>query len=164
MTLPPSSLAVERAILQGVDAVERVTGLRVASGWPGEDWLGVLPSLIEVYEALPDWCEWNRHIVHRGDRTLMGGVGCVCPPQEDGTVSLGYWIGADYRRQGFATEAVRAYVAWLRRQPSVRTIRGECLVANTASCRILERIGMRPAGFFEDAEGHKARWELEGSG
>ncbi|HNY28459.1 MAG TPA: GNAT family N-acetyltransferase [Candidatus Sumerlaeota bacterium] len=162
LTLASSSLMVERAILQGPDAVARVTGLRVASGWPGPDWLEVLPSLIEMYEAQPDGCAWNRNIVHREDRTLIGGVGCVCPPQEEGAVSLGYYIVPGSRRQGFAREAVGAYVAWLLAQPAVQVIRAECLVSNVPSCRILERVGMRTAGFFEDEEGPKVRWELRG--
>jgi RimJ/RimL family protein N-acetyltransferase len=162
LTLYPSSLEGERAILQGADAVERVTGFQVAPGWPGSDWLEVLPSLLEMYEAQPDWCAWNRNIVHREDRTLIGGVGCVCPPQEDGVVSLGYCIVPHYRRQGFATEAARVYLRWLQTQSSVRTIRAECLTDNTASCRILERIGMRNVGFFHDEEGYKVRWELMG--
>jgi RimJ/RimL family protein N-acetyltransferase len=161
LTLWPSSLTVERAILQGSEAIARVTGFQIAPGWPGPDWLGVLPSLMEMYEAQPDWCAWNRNIVHREDRTLIGGVGCVCPPEEEGAVSLGYYIVPGARRQGFAKEAVEAYVAWLQAQPAVQVIRAECLTSNTPSCRILERIGMRTGGFFDDEEGHKVRWELK---
>jgi [ribosomal protein S5]-alanine N-acetyltransferase len=162
LTLRPSSLALEQVLLQGPDAVTRMTGFQVAPGWPGPDWLEVLPSLIGMYEAQPDWCAWNRNIVHREDQTLIGGVGCVCPPQEEGAVSLGYYIVPGSRRQGFAREAVGAYVAWPQAQPAVQVIRAECLTSNTPSCRILERVGMRTTGFFEDEEGHKVRWELRG--
>jgi [ribosomal protein S5]-alanine N-acetyltransferase len=161
LKLIPSSLSVERAILQQRDMLPSITGLRVPEAWPGDDWLQALASLIDVYEEHPKWCGWNRNISHARDATLIGGIGCVCPPGSDGAVSIGFHIVPEYRRQGYALEAAQAYTEWLSSQHGVRLITADCLITNAASIRILEHLRMTKVGEFEDEEGHKLRWEID---
>jgi len=164
LTLTPSSLDMERAILEGRDAVERLVSVRIADDWPGKDMIDALRSLIDTYEAHPDWCQWSRNVIERIDGVLIGGVGCIGPPLDDGAVIIGYYIAPGYRRQGYALEAVAAFVVWLEAQPSVRSINAECLKDNKASVRILKRIGMRKTGETVDEEGAKITWAMSATG
>lgn len=57
-------------------------------------------------------------------------------------------------------EAAHAYVTWLLHQPAVRTITAQCLIENTASCRILASMGLHEVERIVDEEGAKINWLL----
>lgn len=158
LTLMPSSLEIEEATMHGADAVSELTNLCVPTTWPGEDWLAILPHLLPTYHEHPDWCAWNRYIVHSADRTVIGSIGCIQPPDNTGSVNVGFYVVPEYRRQGFAREAASAFIAWLREEPEVISIHADCFVTNSASIRVLESAGMRRIGEFVDNEGKKIAW------
>ena len=56
---------------------------------------------------------------------------------------LGYIFDPAYARQGYATEAVGAMVAYAFDQLGIRRITAGCFADNLASARILEKVGMR---------------------
>jgi len=64
----------------------------------------------------------------------------------DGAYELGYWVAADARGKGAATEAARGVVAYgFERRGAARLEAGH-FADNPASGRILERIGFRYTG------------------
>lgn len=78
-------------------------------------------------------------------RTLEGGalVGVVGTHlHDDGReVEIGYWLAAEARGQGLATEAAAAIIGDLiRRSPGVRIV-AECRPGNRRSLALLERLG-----------------------
>ncbi len=83
-------------------------------------------------------------VVRREDRIVIGEIGFVGPPRA-GAVTIGYAIVPTARRQGYATEAIRALTAWALEQPGVRTVRAQTLPDNEPSIRALLR-----AGFIEE--------------
>lgn len=80
------------------------------------------------------------------DGTYIGYVQAV--PLEDGTWEIGYHIGAAYTKQGYATEAVNAFLPVILEQLALRQMRGICLAENRASVKVLER-----CGFVKEYEG-----------
>ena len=80
------------------------------------------------------------------DGTYIGYVQAV--PFDDGTWEVGYHIGGSYTRQGYATEAVRAFLPVILPKLGLRRIKGICLAANKASVRVMER-----CGFIKEFEG-----------
>ncbi len=56
---------------------------------------------------------------------------------------IGYWIAADARGHGYATEALRAIVDWALAQPGVVRVEADTTHANFPSQRVMERAGMR---------------------
>ena len=70
-------------------------------------------------------------------------------------VEIGYGITPSYRRQGYASEAARAMIAWAFSCPDVKRVTAECLEDNTGSIRVLENAGMQRTG----QEGDMLRWE-----
>ena len=71
--------------------------------------------------------------------TYIGYVQAV--PLEDGTWEIGYHVGADYTKQGYATEAVTAFLPVIMDRLSLRQMQGVCLAENLASRKVLERCG-----------------------
>lgn len=73
------------------------------------------------------------------DNTYIGYVQAV--PFDDGTWEIGYHIGGNYTKQGYATEAVTAFLPVIMKQLDITEIRGICLVDNLASVKVMERCG-----------------------
>jgi [ribosomal protein S5]-alanine N-acetyltransferase len=62
------------------------------------------------------------------------------------TVGIGYVIGRAYWGRGYVPEAVQAIVKWALRQPSIYRVCADCDVENTASIRVMEKVGMQREG------------------
>jgi RimJ/RimL family protein N-acetyltransferase len=69
-------------------------------------------------------------------------------PVEFGNVDLGYIIGRNYQRKGYALESCKAMIDYGFNEMGVRRIVAKCNVLNTASYRLLERLNMRREGHF----------------
>lgn len=80
------------------------------------------------------------------DGTYIGYVQAV--PLDDGNWEVGYHIGANYTRQGYATEAVKAFLPVIMPKLGIRRIAGICLSENRASVKVMER-----CGFVKEFEG-----------
>ena len=80
------------------------------------------------------------------DDTYIGYVQAV--PFDDGTWEIGYHIGADYTKKGYATEAVKAFLPVIMPQLGLSRIKGICLADNKASVKVMER-----CGFIKEYEG-----------
>lgn len=75
------------------------------------------------------------------DGTYIGYVQAV--PLRDGAWEIGYHIGGNYTRKGYATEAVKAFLPIIMKQLGVAEIVGICLAENKASAKVMERCGFR---------------------
>lgn len=77
--------------------------------------------------------------VLRKDGTYIGYVQAV--PFDDGTYEVGYHIGGSYTKQGYATEAVTAFLPVIMKRLGIQEIKGICLADNKASVKVMERCG-----------------------
>ena len=80
------------------------------------------------------------------DGTYVGYVQAV--PFDDGTGEIGYHIGSNYTKQGYATEAVKAFLPVIMPKLGISRIVGICLADNKASAKVMER-----CGFIKEFEG-----------
>jgi len=78
--------------------------------------------------------------------TCIGYVQAI--PFDDGTWEVGYHIGANYTKQGYATEAVKAFLPVILPKLGLTRITGICLADNKASVKVMER-----CGFIKEYEG-----------
>jgi [ribosomal protein S5]-alanine N-acetyltransferase len=76
---------------------------------------------------------------------FCGVVGLAITPAHE-RAELGYWIGVPYWAQGFATEAASAVIAFGFEALRLNRIHASHFAGNTASQRVLEKIGMRHEG------------------
>lgn len=122
----------------------RELGIAVPEGWR-PDVTDILPA-----QAPP----FGPYAVVQGDE-LVGSAGFVGPPDESGTVEIGYEVAPAHRRRGYASEAAAALVAWALDRPEIRRVIASTTPDNVASARVLERAGLQRAGtrgddlFFE---------------
>ena len=162
-----------RAELAGRDALARALAVEVPDAWPPE-----------LYDA--DAIEWtlralgDRHdggpfgfyyFILRRDAhgastngTLIGAGGFKGPPDARGAVEIGYSVLAAYQRRGYASEAVRAWLALAFADPRVQLVVGQTLEGLVPSIGVLERAGFSYAGDGDDAGGPEGerviRYEL----
>ena len=85
---------------------------------------------------------------------LCGAVGLAIAPAQE-RAELGYWIGVPYWGQGFATEAASAVIAFGFEALRLHRIFASHFAGNTASQRVLEKIGMRHEGLSRQ---HVRKW------
>lgn len=124
-------------------------GATLPAMWPEPNLLGLLrlrPPVSPEGEAFGVWV-----MIDPTSRAVVGDIGFKGPPDGAGKIELGYSVVPDRRRRGYATEAVKALVAWALLQPQVRFVLASCSSDNLPSARTLERAGFKRAG---EADGH----------
>jgi len=88
-------------------------------------------------------------------RELCGAVG-LSIAEAHRRAELGYWVGVPFWSKGFATEAAGAAVAFGFETLRLRRIYAHHFAGNTASQRVLEKIGMRHEGRSRQ---HIRKWD-----
>ena len=146
-----------RAALEDRTRLGQMLGAHVPQTWPGADFARMLPRIARGSERASPGAEPTRLIVHTTDRTLIGETGFHGPPDESGTVEVGYSIIPAYRGQGFASEATCVLIDRALSRPGIRRVIAECLDDNVASLKVLEKLGMKRV----DSAGGTLRFELQ---
>ena len=82
-------------------------------------------------------------VTDRGSATVMGDCGLILYAHEGPEIELGFRLGKPYWGKGYATEAARAWVAYGFEELGLDRIVGVTHPDNTASQRVLEKVGMR---------------------
>ena len=73
------------------------------------------------------------------DGTNVGYVQAV--PLGNGVWEIGYHIGAKYTKNGYATEAVKAFLPVVMNRIGLTKMAGICLADNLASQKVMEKCG-----------------------
>ncbi len=98
-----------------------------------------------------------------GTRRVVGTCGFHSPPDETGRVEIGYRVEAAERRQGIATEVVRALFDWAAREHGIHRFRASIAPDNVASLAIAARFGFRQVGVqIDDIDGKELVFDLDG--
>jgi ribosomal-protein-alanine N-acetyltransferase len=125
-------------------AGEAMGGLVLPSAFGADRWLWSLRLGQLVGD--PECAPWLiRAVVAKPGRTVVGHAGFHGPPDEHGTVEVGYLIVPEHQRQGYATAALTALIAFAREQ-GARTIRAAIAPGNVASLALAAALGFRPTG------------------
>lgn len=79
------------------------------------------------------------------DGSLIGGIALrvICFKTD-----LGYVLARPYWGKGYMPEALRALVDWALGQPEIIRIWAVCDVENSASARVMEKVGMKKEGIL----------------
>jgi ribosomal-protein-alanine N-acetyltransferase len=81
----------------------------------------------------------------------IGTIGFFGPPDEEGTVMVGYGLVEQARGFGYATEALRALIAYALARPEVARIVADPELENFASHGVLQKCGFSRTGQTETA-------------
>ena len=97
-----------------------------------------------------------------GTRRIIGSAGFHQPPDADGRVEIGYRVEPAWRRQGIATEVVRALFDWASREHGVHRFRASVSPNNVPSLAIIRGFGFRQTGVqIDDIDGEELVFELD---
>lgn len=89
-------------------------------------------------------------ITRRTSEQILGTIGLRL---QEHRAELGYVLARPHWGHGFATEAARVVVDWALSRPEIHRVWAVCDVENSASARVLEKIGM-------EREGRLRRWAV----
>jgi RimJ/RimL family protein N-acetyltransferase len=81
--------------------------------------------------------------------TVAGAVG-VFPVDGRALGRIGYWIGREHRRQGYASRAVRLLTRWAFAEAGFARLEADVIAGNDASMRVLEAAGFTLDGPVAD--------------
>jgi len=141
-----------RAEISDRERFARLLEARVHAAWAQEaDYQELMGSMAQRIEDAPDetgWWSWYFVLRIRltGSRVLIGNGGFKGPPDEEGSVEIGYSVLPPHRNKGYTTEAVQALVSWAFEHPEVALVTAEARPGNTASVRVLQKVGFSEAG------------------
>src|SRR5687768_8038528 len=144
LALRPLASAAARALPADRETAGRLLGVTLPPEWPQADLVDVLPLQAAAAHNEERFGVWL--MIERESNTVVGDIGFIGPPGEDGTVEIGYSVIPDRRGRGYATEAVRALVDWAFGRPGVGAVTAGCDEENVPSIHILKRIGFVRTG------------------
>jgi RimJ/RimL family protein N-acetyltransferase len=99
------------------------------------------------------WCNWMIRL--RENHQLTGTVQATVSPDADGLhAEIAWLIGTAWQRRGIATEATRALVDWLTRQP-IHAVIAHIHPGHHASAAVATAAGLTPTAELHDGE---IRW------
>jgi RimJ/RimL family protein N-acetyltransferase len=134
------------------------------------------PGLREMFvsdEVSPEWLAalrvstgpdpW-RHgffLIHRETGAAIGTAAFKGPPDTAGMVEIAYGVAPHFERNGFATEAASALVAFAFADARVELIRAHTLPSSIASQRVRAKCRFHHvADVVDPHDGPVSRWEL----
>jgi len=74
---------------------------------------------------------------------LIGDIGCFVKKEDARQATIGYSLASRYWGMGYAFEAVRGWLGYLFDDLDMHRVVADCDTENTASYRLLERLGFR---------------------
>jgi len=139
-------LETERLVLRRFRSADAGEFARLSGDWAVASMTSDIPYPFSPAQAQgwlkPVRGEARFAIEHEG--RLIGGAGFYRRPS--GAAELGFWLGRQWWRQGFATEATRAVVRFGLSNPRLPGYSSAHFVDNPASARVLLKLGFEPVG------------------
>jgi len=131
-------------------------------------WLLVVPYPYGVKEA--DW--WINRCVEKSkekkrtdydfcielkeERKAIGGIGISKVDEFQGTGVLGYWLGENYWRSGYGSEALEKVLDFAFRKLKLRRLEASVFEGNPSSGKLLEKYGFVQEGYKREVVRSKA--------
>jgi len=128
-------------------------------GWERTDEESIRTEIEEMAGRSPGapggWVQFT--VEERDGGRLVGDVGMSPADGEPGVVKIGYTIVPAFQGRGYATEAVRALIAYAFDTLDADVVRAYASAENAPSIRVAEKVGMRLIERFEGVDGGE-RW------
>ena len=153
LTLEPITLPIVEATFDGDrQAIEAIVDARIPEAWPGRALVerAFCASLGDI-RADPGKRLWgDRLMIARADdadrtRLVVGSVIFHGRP-DDGHAEVGYGVEDRWQRNGYASEATAACVAWALEQEGIVRVSATTPPWHRASIRVLEKSGFSCVG------------------
>jgi len=166
-------LKTERLILRSPQKSDISDIVRNLSNIKVTKWLLVVPYPYGKKDAL--WfvshCKKNAKakprtsyefwIELKESKEVIGGIGISSIKQDQGTASVGYWLGEDYWRFGYGSEALEKLLDFAFRDLKIRRLEAGVFAGNPSSGKLLEKYGFKQEGYKIKAKKCKADGKIK---
>ncbi len=120
----------------------------------------LIDSINQNFEQRREF-RWGITVTDEGDR-VIGLAGFNYWNQHDRRASVGYDLAQDHWGRGIIPEAMRVILDFGFRRLNLNRIEADCTVENTASVRVLEKLGFRTEGVQREQYFEEGRfWDLQ---
>jgi RimJ/RimL family protein N-acetyltransferase len=155
LVLHPLSTAEAERVRDG----EPGAGERWATDYPAEGDVSAVTRFLATCASSGDPRPFGTYEIRlrAGGRTI-GGVDFHGPPDEDGCVTIGYGLVPSAHGNGYASEALRALLAFARDR-GVSSVAGDTDIDNVASQRVMTAAGMRLVATSDRLKFYRIAWD-----
>lgn len=155
-----SRAALEALVAHDLAVASQVAGVALPAWFADNDWLWTL-RLGQVVGDPGDAPWLTRAVLDTTTGVAVGLAGFHGPPDERGMVEVGYEIGPEHRRRGYA----RAALAWLAdygRAHGAAVLRASVAPDNTPSLGLIAQFGLVQVGEqIDERDGRELVFERE---
>ena len=117
----------------------------------------MIADMAKLHPDTPD--EWFQFAVAlRRTNELVGDCGCRTSTENGRQAEIGFTLAPAHQGKGYGTEAVRALLGYLFGARGMHRVSAGCDPRNTASARLMERVGMRREGHQVESYWSKGEW------
>jgi RimJ/RimL family protein N-acetyltransferase len=90
--------------------------------------------------------DYNYWIELKESSEVIGGIGLSSIKQDSGIGTVGYWLGQNYWRKGYGSEAFWALLELAFKKLKLRRLEAGVFVGNPSSGKLLEKYGFKLEG------------------
>jgi RimJ/RimL family protein N-acetyltransferase len=139
-------LRIQRLTLDDAEELAKISDVPEVYQWMAFMEGGFPAAKAKALIAAQDETREFFFAVRLASNPMIGGLGVVDHP--DQTIEIGYWLGVDYQKMGYAYEALQGLLRQIARTPSLasRPIIAEARPDNSASIGLLTKAGFRATG------------------
>ncbi len=159
LSLMPVSVSFLESILKGPDIFKKNTSFELAL--PYTEFPESIPFTLEslsIQNPLSPWLTYA--IILEESSTYIGQCGFKSIPDDDGEVEFGYEIARDFRRHGYAHEAIQALLEIAFNEPHCQTVIAHTLALKNESNHLLIKNGFLYQGTLIEENEKIWRWTL----
>ena len=169
LELVPLSLGAIEALVAGRrDEAASLAGVAIPEDWPNEHDARFLRLRATQIRKDPAWEQWLVRAIalREPGRPMIGHAGFHGPPginslRAEDAVEIGYTVYEEFRGRGYATEAVRALLAWAEAEHGIRRFLASVAPDNVPSLALVRRLGFVEVGsHWDEEDGKELEFEL----
>lgn len=163
------SITTERLLLEDITS-EDLTGVRRIAGNPGvmkyvliwlendEQIIGFLQHAIEESHRAEDRMDYVLAVRIPGTGAFAGFVMLEIDPEQTSTAEVGCVLLPEFWKNGFASEILRALLAFGFEERSLHRVYGKCDELNLASAHVMEKCGLAYEGTLREHVWLRDHW------
>lgn len=115
---------------------------------------------LHVYNKLSEEDRGQALFVFNASQILVGAINISNIRRGVAQMAtLGYWMGAEFARQGLMTQALQLLLPYTQMEMNLHRLEAACLPHNEASISLLKRVGFEQEGFARSYLKIAGRWE-----
>jgi len=161
--------STERLFIRPVCIEDAASIFRYRSDSDTNKYLSLIPQSVEDIAAFIDktsleinvpgtWFQFV--IIEQASDMLIGDIGIhfLDTDSESRQVEIGYTLDKEFRRKGYATEALKIIIPYLINSLNKHRIIASIDPTNTDSIRLVERLGFRKEAHFVESLFFHGKW------